>query len=504
MLFGPGYSILEKDMITIRCGDKCAYAQNTATLLDAILAAGVPFDAPCGGTGRCGKCLVRLVSGRFVPAGENGGAETSMEDGLSVAPGVEAIYRDGMPYARACRTAAVGDAVIALPAGAVQTDGGMPDEPAAGREPAGPDGVLAVDLGTTTIEAQALTGGGAVCGTFTVRNPLASYGADVMSRITGAARGEFARMHRLTLSAVVRLARAAGAAQVMAVGNTVSLHFLCGADPTPMGQAPFAPAFTAAQAFGSDGLFIRTLPCLSAFVGADALAGAAYCRLADGDMLVDLGTNCEIVLRAGNRYYAGSAPAGPALEGAGIECGSAGIAGAVNAVRYDRGLRVSVIGGGPAVSLCGSGLIDAVAYMRAAGLADETGRMDDALGGTFRLCGKVYVTQKDVRAFQLAKAAVRAAVGLVCRRAGIALPRRILLAGNMGLRVNTASAVAVGLLPDVPVECVGNAALDGCVRAARDEAFRAETERLTGQCVSVGTDAAFDRALVACTALKPM
>lgn len=270
-----------------------------------------------------------------------------MEDGLSVAPASKRFTGTvcRMPgHAGRLRSATRSSL---LPAGAVQTDGRNAGRAAAGtKSRRARHGVLAVDAGTTTIEAKALTGGGAVCGTFTVRNPLASYGADVMSRITGAARGEFARMHRLTLSAVVRLARAAGAAQVMAVGNTVSLHFLCGADPTPMGQAPFAPAFTAAQAFGSDGLFIRTLPCLSAFVGADALAGAAYCRLADGDMLVDLGTNCEIVLRAGNRYYAGSAPAGPALEGAGIECGSAGIAGAVNAVRYDRGLRVSVIGGG--------------------------------------------------------------------------------------------------------------------------------------------------------------
>lgn len=482
-------------MITIRCGDKCAHAQNTATLLDAIAAAGVPFDAPCGGTGRCGKCLVRLVSGRFVPAGENGGTGVSAAGGLSVAPGVETVYRDGMPYARACRTAAVGDAVIALP------DGGTPDVSAPEQKPADRGGVLAVDLGTTTIEAAA---SGAPDSVFSVRNPLGAYGADVMTRITRAAQGDFAAMHRLTTAAVARLARQAGAARVMAAGNTVSLHFLRGADPAPMGQAPFTPAFTAAQIFTADGVSVRTLPCLSAFIGADALAGAAYCRLRDGDMLVDLGTNCEIILRAGDRYYAGSAPAGPALEGAGIECGSAGVPGAVNAVSYDRGLKISVIGGGPAESLCGSGLIDAAAYMRAAGLVDESGRMDGALNGVFRLSGGVYVSQKDVRAFQLAKAAVRAAVGLVCRRAGVPLPRRILLAGNMGLAVNRASAVAVGLLPDVPAEAVGNAALKGCLAAARDETFTAAVERLAGRCEPVAADEPFRRALVQGTALKPM
>ena len=482
-------------MIRVVCKDNRIHSVNgAADLLQAVRAAGEPFEAPCGGAGRCGKCMVELVSGLFVPIGFTG-APSDVRDAVNL-PGITADARigpkikDGKMYARACVTSALGDAVIKIPD---RSDAAFFGERTGE--------TLAVDLGTTIIEAAVVDGAGQVRGGIALPNPLAAYGADVLSRIAAAKQGNFDEMHRLTADCVAKLAADCGCKGVMAVGNTAALHFLLGADPSSMGEYPFRPAFTRSGSMTRGGIKIRTLGCLSAFIGADALAGAAFLSLREGEMMVDLGTNCEIAMYSRGKYYMCSAAAGPAIEGAGISCGMGGRQGAIDSVFYDKGMKFTVIGGAEPEGICGSGLIDAVAVAVRIGLVDESGAMDKNLDGRLSI-GGVSVGQKDVRAFQLAKSAVRAAIETVCGAAGTA-PSKILLAGGLGLHVNPASAKAVGMIPDVRTSACGNAALKGCVRAAADPRFKQSVnriKRLSRVEELKGRD--FEQKLIAYTALR--
>ncbi len=370
---------------------------------------------------------------------------------------------------------------------------------------------VAVDIGTTTLAVALvdLTSGAELAAESEI-NPQAALGADLMSRLAFAFRPEGLRELRERVRDAVNglIRRALGrrgldprdvyAAAV--VGNTAMHHLFLGLEVAQLGLAPYVPAVTGAVTCSAPeaGLemnpagLVYCLPNIGGFVGADLAGVLLATRLWEGDeprLVVDLGTNGEMLLGDRGGVLACSAPAGPAFEGGAVSAGMRAAPGAIQAVRIGADVELDVIGGAPPRGICGSGLVDAVAAMLRAGVVDATGRLAPdggaALSGRLRERlrrgadgmafvlawpeaegGMVAITQKDVRQLQLAKAAVRAGAAVLLRERGIGAPdlAEVLLAGTFGNYICVESALAIGLLPPVPAERVrpiGNAAAAG-------------------------------------------
>ncbi len=321
---------------------------------------------------------------------------------------------------------------------------------------------------------------------------------------------------------------------IVIVGNPIMHHIVLGIDPTPLGQAPFTlasaePMRTTALdlglAFPTARAFIG--PCIAGHVGADTTAA----MLAEGphrgehwQLLVDVGTNAEIVLGCAHQQFAASSPTGPAFEGAQISCGQRATAGAVERVRIDRATlapRFKVIGcdlwsDDPAFAaatehltvsgVCGSGIIEVIGEMYLAGVIDAEGVVRGELADscphivaddrTFRYvlhrsdAVELSITQNDVRAIQLAKAALRAGIDLLMGHAGVETLGDMRLAGAFGAHIDPLYALVLGLVPDAPVDAVrsvGNAAGAGAVRALLSMQARAELETAARAVVKIET-----------------
>jgi uncharacterized 2Fe-2S/4Fe-4S cluster protein (DUF4445 family) len=380
---------------------------------------------------------------------------------------------------------------------------------------------VAVDVGSTTVAGHLCDlSTGEVLASAGRMNPQIRFGEDLMSRVSyvmmnpGGDKELSVAVHRAIDELVGELLASAGAErsgvlEVVLVGNPIMHHIALGIDPTPLGSAPFVLATDeavtgAAAALDLDLPFARFYagPCIAGHVGADTAAAI----LAEGphhaattELLVDIGTNAEIVLGDRRRLFAASSPTGPAFEGAQISCGQRATAGAIERVRIDPVTlepEIGVIGGGTRVTgVCGSGIIDAVAEMFLAGIIDAGGTIRGELvtrtdrvvpdGRTFayvlyeRDGTRLAITQNDVRAIQLAKAALRAGVELLVEHAGSPEITDIRLAGAFGAHIDPVHALVLGLVPDCRVErvrSVGNAAGAGAVYALLSRARRAEME----------------------------
>ena len=267
------------------------------------------------------------------------------------------------------------------------------------------------------------------------------------------------------------------------VGNTAMHHLLLAIDPKPLVTPPYMPAVSSAiERSGA-----RILPNIAGFVGGDTvgcMVATRFDRLEELTLLIDIGTNGEMVLGDQKRRIACSTAAGPAFEGAKISCGMRGAEGAVDHVTLENG-RVSyhVIGGAAPRGLCGSGLLDLVAVLLELGVIEESGRMKDK---KFKLCDNVVLTQKDVREVQLAKAAIRAGIELLSEKMGVPVAdiRRVYLAGAFGNYMDPASACRIGMIPPVLQERItpiGNAAGEGAKLCALSRAEFAYSSVLAAQ-----------------------
>jgi len=376
---------------------------------------------------------------------------------------------------------------------------------------------VAIDLGTTTVVATRmdLTTGtpAAVASALNRQQP---FGADVISRISATMLDPdaLARLRELAHQTMAELvADACAEAGVDAehvydaaiAGNTTMTQIAMGIDPEPLGVAPFIPATDAfPTVLASEmGLAIHPraraflFPSLGAYVGGDIIAGALASGM-DRDkrlrLFIDIGTNCEIILADGERLLATAAPAGPAFEAASISCGMRAAAGAIEAVAIaDDGLRLQVIEDAEPVGICGSGLVDAVAELARVGLLDHSGRfvsdeqaaviaptladrLVDLEGGrAFRLAeaadgAGIYLTQRDVRELQFAKAAISTGWKLLLQQAHVAERdvQQVLLAGSFGTYLSARNAIRIGLVPKIPalrVVSAGNVAGEGAKMA---------------------------------------
>ena len=353
--------------------------------------------------------------------------------------------------------------------------------------------MAAFDLGTTSIAGYLIDcDGGAVAATAGMANPQARYGGDVISRADCALANGAQPLADCAREAIDALARRMCAeagvdvSQVYAVmmaGNTAMHHLFLGISPDSLVRAPYNPVLSGPVDVEAASCAVRVhpaarlyfLPVIGGFVGADTVA----CLLSGGwrtrrrrTLMIDIGTNGELVLGDCHRRLACSTAAGPALEGAKITCGMRAADGAVDRVWLEgETLRWHVIGDGLARGICGSGLVDLVAALLACGALDEGGRLEDDrfdIGDT-----GVYLTQKDVREVQLAKAAIAAGIRLMARRLGVALEsiEEVDIAGAFGNYIDPDSACAIGLIPAElrrKIVPVGNAAGEGAKLALMD------------------------------------
>lgn len=374
---------------------------------------------------------------------------------------------------------------------------------------------LAVDIGTTTI-AVALCDlqTGEVLATASQANPQSHWGDDVISRIECASRSreEVASMQACVIKTIealsaeaCRLAKTGSPPLLAAVAaNTVMTHLFLGVSPSSLAISPFTPVFRDGVTLSGAGLgwagdtppLIRVLPCIAAFVGGDVVAGILVHDLHRDKgitLLLDAGTNGEIALSVKGKLYTCSTAAGPAFEGARISQGMRASPGAISKVVLDENgdLEIGTIDSLHPEGLCGTGLLDAIASLRLAGVIDEYGRIpepeesEEAInsklakrivsgeqGTAVRLSANVngadiFLSQKDVREFQLAKGAIAAGIRILCLVAGIELSDigKVLLAGGFGNYLDPRSTKITGLLPTgITTELirpVGNSSLAG-------------------------------------------
>ncbi|MHC4432276.1 MAG: ASKHA domain-containing protein [Planctomycetota bacterium] len=465
-----------------------------ATLLDAAAQAGIILNTVCGGRGTCRKCLAYLdPDGRQVLACQ---CRIGSDVAATIPP--ESRFFEQRILANGLETRE-------------KTQPDIYEE----YSPAEAIFGLAVDLGTTTVVAKLIDmRAGRSLATEAALNPQTRFGDDVVSRIAYAETSEQASdLHRAAIDCINDLI--AKLCQTMAVsaeeiyeacivGNTTMSHIFLELPVTQLGRAPYEAFSLEAHdlAAGDSALKInsagniRTVENIAGFVGSDTVAGALATDMdcaEETTLIVDIGTNGEIVLAAKDELYAASCAAGPAFEGARITCGGRAADGAVEAVvAGDDDIDLDIIGNCVPRSMCGSGLIDAIAVLLDFGIIDRTGRFADRQELKERLPSRVFsriieyegqpafclvtaedeserpvvLSQKDIRESQLAKAAIRAGIRLLQQKMGIEDRdiARILLAGAFGNYINPRSALRIGLLPEVGAErihFVGNAASVG-------------------------------------------
>jgi uncharacterized 2Fe-2S/4Fe-4S cluster protein (DUF4445 family) len=561
-----------------------------STLLEAAAAAGMQLQTPCGGQGRCGKCLVKAGAGLSDPTDTEervlspsqlaegwrlacqarvmADAEVSVPDSsraitptilvegaareVVVAPSVRKIAlqlpRPSNDDARA-DLSRVMDAVGAalrpervapirhLP-GVLRASGYHVTAVISGNrllavEPGDTcedTYGLAVDIGTTTIVAYLChLPSGEVAAVVSDLNSQAQYGDDVISRLHAATSskedllGLSSAVVTVVNDLVERASHKAGVSanaiyEIAVVGNTCMTHLFLGVPPTGLGRVPFVPSFRARQAVRAADLglsvngeaTVYVTPCIGGFVGADSVGVILASELYRSDGLraaVDIGTNGEIILASDGEMYACSTAAGPAFEGATISAGMRASLGAIDAVHIDDDVRYRVIGDARPRGICGSALVDAIAELVRVGAIAESGRMlrpeeadslpekvrmrlvenengtevilataEEAYGGE-----PITLTARDVREAQLAKAALYGGIELMLNQVGAAPDDldELLLAGAFGNYIRRESALAIGLIPSLPVDrirSIGNAAGVGArlLLCSAEERERAE------------------------------
>ena len=443
------------------------------------------LDSPCSGNGKCGKC-------RVIAAGDISTPSDEEKAHLTVAE-----LASGIRLACLARITG-GDAEIHVPR---QKDIEAVTEGLGETRTLNPFGKklgLAVDIGTTTVAAYLYDlKTGRRLAAAAAKNPQSAFGADVVSRqkySLGGGGDELAKAVRtcvndLALELAANTGRSVSDLDAAVItGNTTMLYLFFGYDVDDIATAPFDARylfgeFVPADRFFNDwapGCTIYFPPCISAYVGADITCAILSSGMADDPadiLLADIGTNGELAISSGGKLLCCATAAGPAFEGAGIELGSNALPGAVDRVWTDgHSISIHTIANAPAATICGSGLLDALAVFLDLHIMDETGRLDATDGDPVYLDNSdVYITQGDVRNVQLAKAAIRAGIETLIDYAGLseAAPPRLYIAGGFGSKLNPRSAARIGMIPNTMKNgslAIGNAAGLGAVNILLDNA----------------------------------
>ncbi len=492
------------------------------------------MDAPCGGTGLCGKCKVRIqsrdtTSADDVSANENQAFFTPAQiaAGWRLACGYKAVsdisvelpqqremsniisrgYIKEFIHAPAALLKA--DRQIQLPAGGDNTSASA----ACGiKDCYG----VAIDIGTTTVIAALVDlSRGKEIESLACLNGQKAFGQDVISRIHYAGsndRGtevlhktiihdlsglikELCRRHNLTADNVY---------DVCVAGNTTMIHLLAGINPAAMGKTPYLPAFQGPLSLQglhlglpiAAGCNVYCLPAVSSFVGGDITGGILACGLespGEKTLFIDIGTNGEIVLADGKHFCACSCAAGPALEGMNVSCGVRAAPGAIEDVIISGdAIKYETIGGVAATGICGSGLLSAIAEMRRAGIINKNGRLQphalvETAAGKKRFIidarRHIFLTQQDIRQVQLARGAILSGVYALLDAVGMKVGElaRVIVAGQFGAHLKVESIIDAGVLPSEwgrIISYAGNTSKSGALVCLLAQPERAVIENL--------------------------
>ncbi|MDO5100830.1 MAG: ASKHA domain-containing protein [Eubacteriales bacterium] len=454
-------------------------------LCSALREQGIQVDAPCGGRGICRKCTIRLKSGRL--RGEQAAegawlacvsfAETDLVIGPSGGRRLEKdMYVEGAKTTGRCRHSVAVRRQEAIQVGIV------------------------IDIGSTTVAVnQVDLERGRAIRWQGFANPQRSYGADVLSRIRAAVDGQ----QQILREQIVKALREAIAQiyyesteaqqaymssermRLVIGGNSTMIHLLLGYPCDRLGQYPFSGhSFTAVQAPIQDildGVVIGgncyIFPAVSAFVGGDITAGLFaedFGNNAQIRLLLDIGTNGEMVLGRAGHMIGCSTAAGPVFEGGGIRCGMSALPGAIDHVWQENGqIKCRVLGEASPIGICGTGLIDAVVTLRECGLIDETGLLAEPyFTKGYPLAGAVRLYQEDIRQLQMAKAAIGAGILTLMEAYGIEEGElsEVILAGGFGSKLSAENSRLLGLIPlrQTPIRSAGNLVLAGGIRFLKE------------------------------------
>lgn len=458
----------------IQLQNQTLYGEAGECLLETLRREGVAPDAPCGGKGTCGKCKV-TVNGQEVLA-----CQTIVDRDMTLE-----------------RPAAIAASILS-----VGTDISISaDDNIMGN-------LIAIDLGTTTMVCFLLDKTGVELAVASALNPQGVYGADVITRIQAALDGKQEEMctcvreglSKLIAEVCKKALVSTGSIQRIAlVANPCMQQLLMDISPKNLAKVPFSPILTETKTIPAVSIFpicpnaeFLIVPDLSGYVGADTMGCIISTEMYKKEtitLMVDIGTNGEMVMGNRDHMIASSTAAGPALEGANIRLGMRGSVGAIDHVTWKDGRpKVHVIGDTKAVGICGSGLIDAVAVMLKNGIINQRGRIQSAQTQfegerAFLLTEDIYLTQNDIRQVQLAKGAIAAGIELMAKQLGIKLTDidEVLLAGAFGSFIDPKSACTIGLLPPIllpRIRAVGNAAGSGAKLLAVSKEQQALSDKL--------------------------
>ena len=488
--------------------------QNENTVIDAqpgesVLAAsrrcGIIIDSPCNGSGTCGKCKIRIAGAETLACQTFAGAADLVVETVA--------HRD----THGLKILAGGTALQVQLDAPVLRDMNLPPE--------SPVWGAAVDIGTTTLVVALVDlRTGEELATVSSLNPQARHAQDVLSRITFAAEAEgLELLRREIIDEIDRLIaeaaqKAAGAAadvyEAVFSGNTTMVYLALGIPPATLGKFPYRLTERGGSVFpaAARGLHIAAAghiyvpPLISAYVGADITSGILVTeleKLPGTTLFIDIGTNGEMSLARDGQLAATSTAAGPAFEGMNISCGMRAAPGAIERVTLADGeVQIQTIGDAPPIGICGSGLLDAIGEIVRGGAVDRNGRFRPAgpWEGRFRLrdgkpvfclaggdgAPEIFLTQKDIRQVQLAKAAVRAGIELMLRSSGVAAAAvdRVLIAGSFGFHLKEESLLNLELLPAEfagKVHFSGNTSKTGAIAFLLNGATRSAMAALAGR-----------------------
>lgn len=491
------------------------------------------ISAPCNGNGICGKCIVRYKRGATEPTRRDREvfSEKQLEDGYRLACQSHPVgaYEVELPESeetievlsewekqQKTDTEELTEAYTQTPAEA-KTSGGIQDkETAEGTAEKTENAIygICIDIGTTTLAALLVNlETEADCQTAVSVNHQRTYGSDVLSRISASNSGkkwEIQRCIRQDLQKLIRelLQKEKITEQqiqrIVIAGNTTMCHLLRGFSCETLGVAPFLPVDlswmegSAADFLGMKELDTKVviLPGISAFVGADIMAGIAKMNMHRSEgyhLLLDIGTNGEMVLGNCRHMYVTSTSAGPAFEGGNISCGMASIPGVISHVFMEEtgkaGFQMIGETDGEnkkqqAIGICGTGMIDLVYELREHQMIDEHGTYSDLYFDTgYELAEKVKFTQNDIRELQMAKAAIRAGVDILVKKAGITFDEvdDCYLAGGFGTKIDIKKAAEIGLIPkelEMKTIPAGNTVLAGTKEVLLGRISKEELEKI--------------------------
>ena len=431
-------------------------------LLEYLSGEGIAIHTDCGGRGFCKKCSFKILEGEF-----------ALADGSPLVP-------DENGYALACKAFCTDtDSLIEIMADNEFMSHALYENTSKEAKFG-----IALDIGTTTLCARLVDiDSGAICGEYSTLNPQKIYGSDCISRISACENGKLYELNKLIVDATneiidyfIKGMDIPKIEKLTVCANTTMLHIFANESPVGIGKYPFTPVFLEAREYAGEDLNLKAekvvlLPSASAYIGSDFVAGILECGMLEKDeksVIIDHGTNGEIAIFDGENLITSSTAAGPCFEGGNISCGMGATSGAISEIKIKDGeIEFVTIGNAEPLGLCGSGLIDGIAYMLDNELIDETGRLLDE---EFEFTKGVKLSAKDVREFQLAKSAICAGIVTLIKERNLqnADISTLYIAGALGEHLNIENAVRVGLIPSElanRVKIVGNTSLNGAKNA---------------------------------------